>query len=197
MPYSFPFPHALSGPFDDLGPAGLSAFRTLCGAITHRYLRFNGFIRLHLLYHSPRTFVNSQSAFLYTNIQSHIHLTKISMTSDPNLKDQLPNLHVIARSRQATWQSRGPWNSSENLRDCHGPMGLAMTWQSGAGPSIFRFWVAERLRGVEGAAPYKHNGSPIVEDGPLDVPPPQRGEKNRCRWHHVWGQKMPPVCTGG
>ena len=31
--------------------------------------------------------------------------------------------HVIARSRQATWQSRGPRNIPENRRDCHGPVG--------------------------------------------------------------------------
>ena len=47
------------------------------------------------------------------------------------------NHHVIARSRQATWQSRRFSGVFHVPRDCHGPTGLAMTWLWEAGPPFF------------------------------------------------------------
>ena len=42
----------------------------------------------------------------------------VPMTAAPNQKDQ-PKITTSLRGPSGPWQSRGPWNTPENRRDCH------------------------------------------------------------------------------
>ena len=53
--------------------------------------------------------------------RGHAPADPLPMTAHANQKDWLPNFHVIARSRQATWQSPGRWLCSQNHQEIATP----------------------------------------------------------------------------
>jgi hypothetical protein len=68
--------------------------------------------------------------------RGHAPADPLPMTAHANQKDWPPNFHVIARSRQATWQSPGRWLCSQNHQEIATALtGFAMTCGFQAGPS--------------------------------------------------------------